>query len=95
MGEENMEKKFVKINLDKERTLHYNLNALEKFEELTGVTVDKIGQSMSMKVLKALVFAGLMFEDKKLTLEQVGDMIGMEDIQRVSEAIGEAFGGLK
>lgn len=89
-----MKKKFVKIFLDKERTLYYNLNALEKFEDLTGVSIDKIGQSMSMKILKALVFCGLMFEDRKLTLDQVGDMIGMEDIQRVSEALGEAFGGL-
>ena len=94
MGEDVMEKKFVKINLDKERVLYYNLNSLEKFEDLTGVTVDKIGGKMSMKVLKALVYCGLMFEDKTITLEQVGDMIGIEDMQRVSEAIGKAFGGL-
>ena len=48
-----------------------------------------------MKTLKALVYAGLVHEDKDLTVEAVGEMIGFEDIQVVSEAIGQAFGGLQ
>lgn len=88
-------KKMVTINLDKERHLYFNLNSLEMIEDLTGKTVDKIGESMNMKMLKAIVFAGLVHEDKDLTLEAVGDMIGFEDLEPVSNAIGEAFGGLK
>lgn len=88
-------KKFVSIELDKVRNLHYNLNALERFEELSGVSIDKIGQQMSMKLLKILLFCGLIHEDKELTTEAIGEMIGMEDLTRVSEAIGEAFGGLQ
>lgn len=89
------EKKLVSINLDKERHLYFNLNSLEIIEDLTGKSLDKIGDEMNMKTLKAIVFAGLKHEDKSLTLEKVGDMIGFEDIQKVSEAIGEAFKGLK
>ena len=48
-----------------------------------------------MKSLKAIVYAGLVHEDKSLTVEAVGEMIGFDDISRVSEAIGQAFGGLK
>lgn len=88
-------KKMVTINLDKERHLYFTLNSLELIEDLTGKSIDKIGEDMNMKMLKALVFAGLVHEDKKLTLEAVGDMIGFEDLEAVSNAIGDAFGGLK
>lgn len=90
-----MEKKMVKITLDKERNLYFNLNSLEIIEELTGKSIDKITENMNMKSLKAIVYAGLVHEDKSLTVDAVGEMIGFNDISRVSEAIGEAFGGLK
>lgn len=85
----------VKIVLDKERNLYFNLNSLEIIEELTGKTIDKVTQNLNMKSLKAIVYAGLVHEDKSLTVEAVGEMIGFDDISRVSEAIGQAFGGLK
>lgn len=90
-----MEKNMVKIVLDKERNLYFNLNSLEIIEELTGKTIDKVTQNLNMKSLKAIVYAGLVHEDKSLTVEAVGEMIGFDDISRVSEAIGQAFGGLK
>lgn len=89
------QKKMVKVELDKERNLYFSLNSLELIEEITGKSIDKISENMNMKVLKAIVYAGLIHEDKKLTLEAVGEMIAFEDIEKVSEAIGEAFGGLK
>lgn len=91
-----MKKNMVKIELaGQERRLHYNLNSLEIIEDLTGSTLDKITQNISMKTLKVLVYAGLIHEDKDLTVEAVGEMIGFGDIQAVSEAIGQAFGGLQ
>lgn len=89
-----MEKKVVKIDLDKERHLYYNLNSLEKIEDLLGISIDKIGENLNMKALKVLLYAGLVWEDKKLTLDQVGDMVGFEDMEKVSEAINKAFEGL-
>lgn len=90
-----MKKNVVKINLDKERNLYFNLNSLEIIEELTGKPVSEIGNELSMKMLKAIVFAGLVHEDKELTVDAVGEMIGFEQIEEVSEAIGKAFGDLK
>lgn len=91
-----MKKNMVKIELaGQERHLYYNLNSLEIIEDLTGSTLDKVTQNISMKTLKALVYAGLVHEDKDLTVEAVGEMIGFGDIQAVSEAIGQAFGGLQ
>ena len=91
-----MKKNMVKIELaGQERHLYYNLNSLEIIEDLNGSTLDKVTKNISMKTLKALVYAGLVHEDKDLTVEAVGEMIGFEDIQVVSEAIGQAFGGLQ
>lgn len=91
-----MKKNMVKIELaGQERHLYYNLNSLEIIEDLTGSTLDKVTKNISMKTLKALVYAGLVHEDKDLTVEAVGEMVGFEDIQVVSEAIGQAFGGLQ
>lgn len=89
------EKKMVTINLDKERHLYFTLNSLELIEEMTGTSVDKIGEHMNMKTLKVIVFAGLVHEDKTLTVEEVGDMIGVEKIEEVSKAVAEAFKVLK
>ncbi len=89
------ERKMVTINLDKERHLYFTLNSLELIEDLTGTSIDKIGETMNMKTLKILLYAGLVHEDKGLTIDSVGDMIGIEKIEEVSKAIGEAFKVLK
>lgn len=89
------QKRMVKINLDKERNLYFTLNSLEIIEELTGKTIDKLSEGMTISMLKAVVYAGLVHEDKELTVDAVGEMIGFEDIEMISNAIGEAFGGLK
>lgn len=89
------EKRMVKVELDKERNLYFTLNSLEIIEELTGKSIDKLTEGMTISMLKAVVYAGLVHEDKSLTPEIVGEMIGFEDIAMLSEAIGEAFGGLK
>lgn len=91
-----MKKNLVAIELGgKERNLFYNLNSLEIIEDITGQSLDKVTKNVNMKTLKVLVYAGLVHEDKELTLDAVGEMIGFGDIQRVSEAIGKAFGGLQ
>lgn len=91
-----MKKNMVAIELGgKERNLYFNLNSLEIIEELTGQSLDKVTKNVNMKTLKVLVYAGLVHEDKELTVDAVGDMIGFTDIERVSEAIGKAFGGLQ
>lgn len=88
-------KKLVKVDLDRERHLKFNLNSLEIIENLTGQSIDKIGTTVDMKTLKIMIYAGLVWEDKNLTVDEVGDMIGFEDIEPVSKALGEAFQGLK
>lgn len=88
-----MQKKIVPIELDKVRHLYFNLNSLELIENLTGKSISEIGESMDFKTLKILVYAGLQWEDKELTLDMVGDIIGFKEIEGVSQAIGEALEG--
>lgn len=80
----------VTINLDKERTLFYNLNALVLLEE-QGVDIQKLNEGVSMSAVRGIVWAGLRHEDKEITIEEVGDLITMENFQEISTAIGEAF----
>jgi hypothetical protein len=85
----------MKITLDRERNLKLNMNSMRYFEEITGDSLFKIGENFSATHLQALVYACLRHEDKELTLEQVGDMIDMDNMQEVSEAIGEMMNNSK
>lgn len=93
-----MASKIVSINLDKERHLKFNLNALILAEKTTGKKLAELSQnqdSFDLEFLRAMLYAGLKFEDKELTLEEVGDMIDMENLEYVANKLGEAMQGLK
>ena len=90
-----MKKNIVKLNLDRERNLYFNLNSLELIEQLTGKPISQMNENLDMKSLKAVIYAGLIHEDSSLTLEDVGEIVGFENISEVSAAIGKAFTGLK
>ena len=91
-----MEKtKVIAIDLDRERHLRFDLNALELIEDITGLSVAKVGENMKMGTLKAMLYAGLKWEDKSLKIEDVGAMVSMENLEVVSTKLGECFGNLK
>ena len=69
-------KKSVTIELDKARNLRYGINALVTVEELTGKPLTRLDlESVSIKDLRAILYAGLCHEDKTLTPEKVGELI--------------------
>lgn len=80
----------IKLTLDKERTLYFNLNALVEIEEL-GIDLTKLSEGVKMSQVRAIIWAGLRHEDKDLTLEEVGELITPDNLPAVSEAIGKAF----
>lgn len=80
----------VTISLDKERILFYDLNALVALEE-QGIDVSKIGEGVKMSQIRGILWAGLIHEDKELTLEDVGSMVTPDNLQEVSEAVSKAF----
>ena len=83
--------KITPIKLDRERHLRFDLNALELIEDITGKPITEIGENVSLKVLKAMIYGGLKWEDKELTPIQVGEMISLDNIKEVSQAISDAF----
>lgn len=87
--------KLTVINLDKERHLKFDLNALVLIEELSGINLAELGEKVSMKLMKVILYAGLKWEDKDLTPDEVGSLITMDNLKEVSGAIGQAFKGLK
>lgn len=82
----------VPVQLDKPRTLVLSLNALCKAEEVTGINL-LVGEPAfsSMRIVRALVWAGLLHEDPTLTLETVGDMIEGAGAEHVLDAIMLAY----
>lgn len=78
----------------KERKLKYTLYSLSMLEE-AGVKLSDLGKEMSMKQVMKVLWAGLVTFEKDLTPEEVGAMVGVEDIPMISEKLTEAFEGLK
>jgi hypothetical protein len=83
----------VPITLDKERTLKYDFNAFAELEEKFG-TIQKAFdelQKQKLKAVRAIVWAGLIHEDHKLTEQQVGNMLSLADLPAVMKAVTEAI----
>ena len=94
-------KKGVLIELDKPRTLRYGLNALVTIEEQIGKPLTGLDfNNVSVKDLRAILYAGLFHEDKELTPEKVADLVDeYSNIETISTKLGEAmtlaFGGIE
>lgn len=89
--------KAVKIMLDKERSLLYDLNAFALIEEAyDGVqnAMDALAQG-SVKAMRCILWAGLVHEDEALTQKQVGAMVNLasmtELVNQINEAISQAL----
>lgn len=88
-------RKIVKIVLDgRELKLRFTLLAMVKLEQ-EGIRIQELGQQMSMESILKVLWAGLITFQPELTVEEVGGMIDMEDLQMVTEKVTEAFGGIQ
>ena len=97
----------AKVVLDgKEHTLKLDFNAICSFEQITGKSfivfsnqLQKEGPlSMAFSDMRALLWAGLLNEGEKITLEDVGNAINLNDknvltdiTTGIAAAIAEAF----
>lgn len=87
----------VKITLDKERNIVFDLNALCELEDKYG----DIGQALTvlspqegmpkMKDIRYMFYLGLKSEDEELTEERVGKLITLNNIYTVVDVIGKAM----
>jgi hypothetical protein len=85
----------IKIKLDKERNLLFDLNAFEVLEEIYG-ELDAAFTSFQdktklVKNIKNFLYAGLVYEDTELTPKSIGTFIGHTNIYEISNTIWDAI----
>lgn len=80
----------VLINLDKPRNIRLDTNALVKAEEVLKKPLPLIGANCGVRETRALLWAGLLHEDKYLTLDDVGDLIDICGLECASDKVNEA-----
>jgi hypothetical protein len=90
-----MRNKAVDIELGGEtRHLRLNLNAIASFEEATGNSIgamrDELGR-VPVRALRILLWALLVTDDPKLTINQVGSWVELDNLQYVSEQVTEVL----
>jgi hypothetical protein len=81
----------VQIQLDKQRKLLFDLNALCELEEQTGKDLDQIFDAMTARNLRLFLWAGLVWDDAELTLEKTGGLVNMTNLKYVTDKVGEAL----
>lgn len=84
----------VKITLDIERELSFDLNAFCELEEVYNGDVFKAFDDMergSMIALRALLYCGLKNDDETLTIKEVGSLIQLNDMHTLSDAVAKAL----
>ena len=79
----------VQIQLDKVRSLRFDLNAMAAYEDVTGKSAFAIGDDINAKSIRALLWACLIHEDYKLKIEDVGAMIHTGNMQEITTRINE------
>lgn len=92
MGE-NKAKPEIKITLDKERTLSFDLNAMVRFEQQTGKNIlkTKTFNELNATDLRVLLWACLKGEDLELKQDQVGSMIHYGNFVYIEEKLSELW----
>ncbi len=79
--------------------LNYDANALVSFEEQTGITMGGIVDTfsdqskISMKFIRAMLWAGLLKTNRNITLPEAGDILSDAGMEDAMKAVQVAFGG--
>jgi hypothetical protein len=92
-----MTKRKVPITLadGKPRNLLYNFNALVELVDTLGIDIMNIQAALNgpgmLKAIRGIIWAGLIHEDKTLTLADAGDLIEFGKIDDLTKAVLEAL----
>lgn len=77
----------IPVQLDKPRQIVFDLNAFIELEELYGNKQEAVKalQTGKLKDIRAWLWAGLVWEDKSLTVEQVGSIFSYSEPEFIVE----------
>ena len=84
----------VTVVLDKERHLKVTLGGMKEFRKATGIDLLKGAKELTEftdEQIIAFIWACLLPEDRKLTLEDVGFMLGADKLKGIAEKMIEAW----
>lgn len=81
----------------KEYPLKFDFNALCKVEDVLNISIADLETNSSLRVLRVLVWAGLLDAIPNLTIEEAGEACqetGLDNLQElVTDSLESAFGG--
>lgn len=87
--------KTITLQMDKARNLKYGMNALINLENDLGKPLAQMGGEFKIEDFRIMLYHGLRWEDKELTLEQVGDLADIimseKGIKYLGDKLGEAI----
>lgn len=92
---------YTPVEMDKTRNFRYGMKALSLIEKKFNKPIAKINmQDFTIEESAVLIWAGLVHEDKELTVEKVIDIIDekgnfQEVIEAMNKAMEDAFGNNK
>lgn len=90
---------YTPVELDKVRNFRYGMKAISIIEKKFKKPIAKVDfDNLTMEDTATIIWAGLVHEDKNLTVEKVMDLIDekgnlQQVMQVMSEAMSAAFGG--
>lgn len=89
--------KSVAIMLDKERNLRFPIMSLIQLKKVHGIELKDLSdekKAQDMETILAIIWAGLIHEDKELSFDELGYMIDVADLPAISEKLSEVFAGM-
>ncbi|WP_407708527.1 hypothetical protein ACIU4M_00765 [Bacillus altitudinis] len=89
--------KTATVFIDKERKLAFPMMSLIRLKKEHGIQIADLQdekKAQDMEVITAIIWAGLIHEDRELTFEDVAYMIDLSQLPEISKKLGEVFGEL-
>jgi hypothetical protein len=89
-----LKNKGVKFNLEgKEYELKFDMNTFCELEDVYG-DINKAFedlQNRKIKAIRALIYSAVKAENENVTLKEVGQMLTLQDMEKLGTAINEAL----
>lgn len=89
--------KTAKIQLEKEITLAFSLMALIRLKKEHGIKLADLQdeeKAQDLEVILAIIWAGLIHEDKELSIDDFGYLLDLSELPEITKALGEVFNGM-
>lgn len=80
-----------------ERTLAFPIMSLIKLKKDHGIELKDLSnkdKAQDMETILAIIWAGLIHEDKELDFEELGYMVDISDLPEISKKLSEVFAGI-